>query len=56
MSRLILKYVDIFDAAAKLSGVASSLGSVTFECPCIATTDRCLSGERGDPLGHVECR
>jgi hypothetical protein len=43
MSRLILKYFDIFVAAAKLSGVANSLGSATFECPCIATIVRCLS-------------
>jgi hypothetical protein len=43
MSRLILKNRDILRAAAKLSGVANSFGSVRFECPCIATTIRCCS-------------
>ena len=43
MSRFTLKYFDIFIAAAKLSGVANSFGSVTFEWPCIATIVLCFS-------------
>ncbi len=43
MSRLTLKYFDIFSAAAKLSGVANSLGSFRFEWLCIATIILCFS-------------
>ena len=43
MSRLTLKYFDIFIAAAKLSGVANSFGSVRFEWLCMPTTILCLS-------------
>ncbi len=43
MSRLTLKYCDIFSAAAKLSGVANSFGSLMFEWPCRPTTILCLS-------------
>ena len=43
MSRLTLKYFDIFIAAAKLSGVANSFGSLMFEWPCRPTTILCLS-------------
>ena len=43
MSRLILKYFDSFSAAAKLSGVANSFGSLMFEWLCIATIILCFS-------------
>ena len=43
MSRLTLKYFDIFTASAKLSGDANSPGLSTSEWPCIATTIRCFS-------------
>ena len=43
MSRLTLKYFDIAIAAAKLSGVANSFGSFTFEWLCIATIILCFS-------------
>src|SRR4026209_2438818 len=45
MSRLILKYFDIFKAAAKLWGVANSLGSVRLEWPCMATIILCFSAK-----------
>ena len=45
MSRLTLKYFDIFIAAAKLSGVANSFGSFTFEWLCIATIILCFSAK-----------
>ena len=43
MSRLTLKYFDSAIAAAKLSGVANSFGSLVFEWLCIATTILCFS-------------
>ena len=43
MSRLMTKYFDIASAAAKLSGVANSLGSLMFAWLCIATRYWCLS-------------
>ena len=43
MSRLMTKYFDMASAAAKLSGVANSLGSFTFAWLCIATRNLCLS-------------
>ena len=55
MSRLTLRYFDIFIAAAKLSGVANSFGSVMFEWPCRPTTILCLSASGAIRFATVIC-
>ena len=38
ISRLIMKYFDIWSAASKLSGLANWLGSFMLSWPCMATS------------------
>ena len=45
MSRLIRKYFESFNTAAKLSGVANSFGSLIFEWLCIETIILCFSAK-----------
>ena len=50
MSRLILKYFDIASAAAKLSGVANSFGSLSVRMVVHRDDHLVLLGERRHPL------